>query len=102
MLMPGRVGLVAVDCLALGLPMITTTFDRHAPEAEYLNGDVRVATEQLPGPFARAVVDLLGDHNRLRRMSRDAVALGTGLSVESMADAFVEPIIDLVGSRGPI
>ena len=36
LLMPGRVGLVAVDALALGMPVVTTTYPRHAPEAEYL------------------------------------------------------------------
>jgi hypothetical protein len=34
--MPGRVGLVAVDALALGLPVLTTHFPFHAPELEYL------------------------------------------------------------------
>jgi glycosyltransferase involved in cell wall biosynthesis len=34
--MPGRVGLVAVDALALGLPVLTTRFPFHAPELDYL------------------------------------------------------------------
>jgi glycosyltransferase involved in cell wall biosynthesis len=34
--MPGRVGLVAVDALALGLPVLTTRFLFHAPELDYL------------------------------------------------------------------
>jgi glycosyltransferase involved in cell wall biosynthesis len=37
--MPGRVGLVAVDALALGLPVCTTQFAYHAPEIEFLRGD---------------------------------------------------------------
>lgn len=35
--MPGRIGLVAVQALALGLPIITTSFSFHAPEREYLS-----------------------------------------------------------------
>ena len=34
--MPGRVGLVAVDALALKLPIITTDWRFHAPEVDYL------------------------------------------------------------------
>lgn len=34
--MPGRVGLIAVDSLALGLPVLTTRFPFHAPELDYL------------------------------------------------------------------
>lgn len=34
--MPGRVGLVAVDALALGLPVHTTHFKYHAPELDFL------------------------------------------------------------------
>jgi hypothetical protein len=34
--MPGRVGLVAIDALALGLPVHTTDFGFHAPEIEFL------------------------------------------------------------------
>ena len=33
---PGRIGLVAVDALAMQLPVLTADFDLHAPEAEYL------------------------------------------------------------------
>lgn len=33
---PGRVGLVATDSFALGLPIVTTRWDRHAPEFAYL------------------------------------------------------------------
>ena len=32
MVIPGRVGLVAVDAMALGLPLVTTKHDAHAPE----------------------------------------------------------------------
>ncbi|NUP75810.1 MAG: glycosyltransferase [Sinomonas sp.] len=35
-LMPGRIGLIAVDALVLGLPVLSTQWPFHAPEAEYL------------------------------------------------------------------
>jgi glycosyltransferase involved in cell wall biosynthesis len=37
LLMPGRIGLVAVEALALGLPVLTTDWPYHAPEADYLS-----------------------------------------------------------------
>lgn len=36
---PGRVGLLAVDSLALGLPLLTTNYRYHGPEIEYLASD---------------------------------------------------------------
>lgn len=36
LLMPGRIGLVAVDALVLGIPILTTDWPYHAPEHEYL------------------------------------------------------------------
>ncbi|MDL5352324.1 glycosyltransferase [Microbacterium sp. zg-YB36] len=45
-LSPGRIGLLAVDALAAGIPIITTTWPYHAPEAEYLAEGVSVFTSQ--------------------------------------------------------
>jgi glycosyltransferase involved in cell wall biosynthesis len=42
LLNPGRVGLVAVDALVMGLPVLTTTGAEHAPEFEYLQPGVDV------------------------------------------------------------
>jgi glycosyltransferase involved in cell wall biosynthesis len=36
LLMPGRIGLVAVDALVLGIPILTTDWPYHSAEAEYL------------------------------------------------------------------
>lgn len=36
LLNPGRVGLIAVDALAMKLPVVTTSGARHAPELDYL------------------------------------------------------------------
>lgn len=37
LLCPGRVGLVAVEALAAGIPLLTTNWPLHAPEIEYLS-----------------------------------------------------------------
>ncbi|MDN4645141.1 glycosyltransferase [Arthrobacter sp. PsM3] len=36
LLMPGRIGLVAVDALVLGIPILTTDWPYHSAEADYL------------------------------------------------------------------
>lgn len=40
LVMPGRIGLIAVDALALGIPILTTNWPYHAPENEYLRESV--------------------------------------------------------------
>ncbi|MCU1432069.1 MAG: hypothetical protein JWP95_1174 [Actinotalea sp.] len=49
LLNPGRIGLVAVDALALGLPIITSEAARHAPEAAYLREGLDVFTAPATG-----------------------------------------------------
>lgn len=50
--MPGRVGLVAVDALALGLPVHTTDFRYHAPEIDFLPADFAARLTDQPEAFA--------------------------------------------------
>lgn len=55
-LMPGRIGLVAVDALTLGLPLITTDYKFHAPEIAYLEEGVSVfSNAHSPLEYARLV-----------------------------------------------
>ena len=57
--MPGRVGLVAVDSLALQLPLLTTRFKFHAPEIELLAPDTDLFyLPDSPRGFAEAAVEL--------------------------------------------
>lgn len=57
---PGRVGLLAVDALAMGLPIVTTNWRYHAPEIEYLTTGKTVFTSaDDTRSFARLVSDLL-------------------------------------------
>jgi len=58
--MPGRIGLVAVEALALGLPILTTKWPFHAPEEQYLiEGESKITLSDQPREFASQVVDLL-------------------------------------------
>ncbi|WP_171041343.1 glycosyltransferase [Sinomonas susongensis] len=57
-LMPGRIGLIAVDALALGLPVLSTSWPYHAPESEYLTpGESLLQSDDSPEAYARLVLD---------------------------------------------
>lgn len=93
-LMPGRVGLVAVDALALGLPVITTNYPYHAPEAAYLtDGLDSVWTEFDVEDYAREVSSLLHDDSRLHDLAKNAANTGMKLSVQSSAQKFADGIL---------
>lgn len=93
LVIPGRVGLVAVDALALGLPVVTTTFPHHAPEAEYLTDGVKVVSEQTARSLADSLLALLSDRPRLAAAQSAAAQLGDELSIEEMAAAFASALI---------
>ncbi|TFD17282.1 glycosyltransferase [Cryobacterium sp. TMT1-21] len=55
-LMPGRIGLIAVEALALRIPIITTDWPFHAPEVEYLKEGVSMFTApNEPQAYARFI-----------------------------------------------
>lgn len=60
-LMPGRIGLIAVDALALELPILSTNFPFHAPEAEYLReGETRFSSPDAPASYAALIESFVG------------------------------------------
>jgi glycosyltransferase involved in cell wall biosynthesis len=76
--MPGRIGLVAVESLALGLPVVTTNWPYHAPEYEYLTeGTSRFSSDNDP----RAYADLL-----LEQIARQATVPRPVFEYPLMAD----------------
>src|SRR5665811_108326 len=58
--MPGRVGLIAVDALALGLPVLTTRFPFHAPELDYLvDGRTVHFLPETAGAYAKGALAIM-------------------------------------------
>ncbi|MFG2755514.1 glycosyltransferase family 4 protein [Streptomyces wuyuanensis] len=94
MLMPGRVGLCAVDSFALRTPVVTTDWPWHAPEFEYLaDGRNALVTPDDPAAYAGAVTALLRDPARLealRTACRDDVPAYT---TEGMAARFRDGLL---------
>lgn len=71
MLMPGRVGLCAVDSFALGTPLVTTAWPYHSVEFDYVaDGRTAVIVHGDERVYAQEVAALLLDLPRLEGLRR--------------------------------
>ena len=69
LLIPGRIGLVAIDSIFLGLPIVTTKYSLHAPEFEYLEIEKDyIETEADILDFSSKIHELLTDEKRVSEM----------------------------------
>lgn len=88
LLMPGLVGLVAVDSFVLGVPIVTTDYPFHSPEIDYLrsgeNG-IMVPNWERASDYADEVAGLLRDQQRLDRLRAGALESAGSYSIENMA-----------------
>lgn len=89
LLVPGRVGLVAVDSFALQTPIVTTGSPFHAPEFEYLvDGANAVVTDDDVGAFAQAVERVLADDALSDALRRGCVAAARRYTLSAMVNNF--------------
>ena len=101
MMIPEWVGLVAVDALAAGLPILTTNCPSHSPESEYLSpGLTAVFTDHNPVEYAHQSVHLMERPEELKRMSHECTSRSRDLTVENMANRFSSGVRSWVGRRG--
>lgn len=91
LLMPGRVGLVAVDSFASSTPIVTTDWTWHAPEFEYLeNGHNAVITADDVSAYSEAVSDILSRPEVLKRLALGASESALTFTVSAMATNFID------------
>lgn len=96
MLMPGLVGLCAVDSFVLRTPIVTTHWPWHAPEFEYLE-DGRNAVVTADDAYADAVTDLLtGSGGRLDALRSACAEDARRYTVEEMSRRFAEGLVSLL------
>jgi glycosyltransferase involved in cell wall biosynthesis len=97
MLMPGSVGLVVLDSLALGLPLVTTDVRLHGPEIEYLEDGITGAVVS-PGDdiesYADRVAALLERPAERAEMARRCRDAGRAFTIEEMAERFFTGITE--------
>lgn len=93
LLNPGRVGLIAVDSFVSGVPIVTTAWNRHAPEFEYLRpGRTAVVAADDSAAVANAALALFRSDAQLTAMRAACTRESDRFSIESMAVRFFEGI----------
>ena len=100
-LLPGLVGLAALDSLAFGVPMVTTAYPYHSPEVDYLShGKTGWICDSWQDPiqYADAIADLLRDSSRLTSMQLACRTEAGHYSIEKMSYLFCKGIMDCIGN----
>ncbi|MEZ5226564.1 MAG: glycosyltransferase family 4 protein [Acidimicrobiales bacterium] len=99
---PGAIGLVAVDSMALGRPIVTVADHGHGPEYAYLRPDfdsVVLDKEATPREYAETVAGLFDEPDWLELLQLQAKSRAREFSMDEMvssfADGFVEALITL-------
>jgi glycosyltransferase involved in cell wall biosynthesis len=101
LLMPGLVGLCAVDSFVLGTPIVTTRWPWHAPEFEYLDdGRNALIAPDDPRRYADTVADLLEDPERLGALQRGCRASALRYTVEEMSRRFADGLVRMFQDAG--
>jgi glycosyltransferase involved in cell wall biosynthesis len=93
---PGLVGLGILDCLALGVPMLTSNVSYHSPEIEYLEHEVNgiiIDDRNDPAVFARAAAGLMADPSRIDTLASNGRITASQITNESMVDRFTDGIL---------
>ena len=90
---PEWIGLVAVDSLVAGRPVVSTRHHSHSPEAEYLDpGRTAVFTDHNSQAYAEGLVALLASPE-LPPMQQRCLDEAPKYDIDGMADRFVEGIL---------
>lgn len=91
---PEWIGLVAVDSLVSGRPIVSTVHHSHSPEHEYLEpGRTASFTAHTPVEYAASLTSLLTDAPRLTSMQRACEEAAPRYSLAAMVDQFVEGVL---------
>ena len=94
LMVPQSIGLVAVDSLATGVPIVSTSHPLHGPEVEYLEDrKTAVFVDHEVSCYAEAVADLLIDTERLEAMAQACIRESDSYSLENMAQAFIDGVL---------
>lgn len=90
LLNPGRVGLLAVESLVMGTPIVTTDWAHHGPEFEYLRtGQNALVVPDSVRTFVESTTRLIRDSNALKQLQRQAQADAGNYLMTSLVDRFV-------------
>lgn len=94
-LMPGLVGLVAIDSLVAGTPLLTTADGQHSPEIAYLTpgqDSLMLPKNTSTVDFANTAASLLDDDRSRAQLMASALEASKSLSIEIMSRRFADGI----------
>lgn len=96
LVIPGRIGLTCVHGFTAALPSVTASAEivHQSPEYDYIQDGVNgiIVPELSSGAFAQAIIDVLGDADRLRELRRSARHTAGLLRMTNMVDEFVNGV----------
>jgi glycosyltransferase involved in cell wall biosynthesis len=94
---PGRVGLIAPESFALGLPIVTAESAFHAPEFEYLRPGIdSIVTDDSPEALAAALAGLVARPDEAGQLARAAESRFGEYKLEDMVDRMQQSIEQLL------
>lgn len=96
---PGRIGLVAIDSFAMGLPIIYTPWPYHAPEREYLNASNSMMVGDSPDELANAALWLRANSDERSRLSASCSASMEKFSLDNMVQSFCGGVLACLSSE---
>ncbi len=102
---PGAIGLVAIDSLALGRPIVTVAETGHGPEMAYLKPGfdcVVLDHDVTPAGYATEVSGLFDDRNRLEQLQRQAKSRAQEFSMEDMVRTYAAGFVTALETLGII
>lgn len=89
LLVPFWVGLVAVDSLTSGVPIVTTESSTHSPEYEYLDpGRTCIQSQCDQLAYRDSVIELLHNTSRRADMSASCFSASAAISIDAMVQNF--------------
>lgn len=101
LIMPGRIGLLAVDSLLTGTPIVTQDDVNHSVEYEYLTPGRTCVTVPRSGngePLAASTIALLADRTRLKKMQDNCRQAACLHSLEDTVERFATGIVGALHS----
>ena len=91
MTVPGSIGLVALESLTAGIPIVTTNHEFHGPEFEYLeSGVTAVVSQDNVTDFAKQVLQLMDDEGRRLALRAACLQSSQKFGTERMAENFIQ------------
>jgi len=97
---PKQIGLVAVDSLASGRPIVSTKDSSHGPECDYVtSGETAVFTQDNTEAYCRAMVNLLQDGTTLQKMQVRCTQVAHQYTLHEMVNRFSSGVLEWIEHR---